>query len=364
MTKPATSREASSKPRKYCAARPPTPRAFGPGVGGERARLILLHGSKWANDTRLTYTFFDKNAPDATWEGTKKLESQVRAAFKRWQDVGIGISFKEVSSRADAQIRIAFQPGDGHWSYIGRDILKQGPDDRTLNLDPWDGIEDGAYGIDVACHEIGHTLGFPHEHQNSNAGIVWNEEAVYAALAAPPNRWDRQTTYANIIEKIAPDRVRGSTWDPNSIMHYPFEAGLIAEPAQYRNGLTPAGGLSAADKEWVQAFYPRVDPQAYATLGLLESRRLALSPGGQANLLLQPTVTRYYDMRTFGACDTVMVLGQRGADGSDHYLTADDDSGEDRNAHIHRRLRSGETYVLKIRLYYAASAGETAVMWW
>ena len=29
-----------------------------------------------------------------------------------------------------------------------------------------------------------------------------------------------------------------------------------------------------------------------------------------------------------------------------------------------RRLHEGRTYVLRIRLYYAADSGETAVMWW
>ncbi|MCC7537501.1 MAG: hypothetical protein IT379_14855 [Deltaproteobacteria bacterium] len=350
--------------KKYCASRQPTPRVFGPNVGGERARLILLHGNKWANGTTLNFAFFDSQGPDPSWAGAGALKDQVRGAFKRWTDVGIGISFREVTDRASAQVRVAFQPGDGHWSYIGRDILKQGVDDRTLNLDPLDGIADGEYGIDVACHEIGHTLGFPHEHQNPNAGIVWNEEAVYRALAAPPNRWDRQTTYANIIEKIAPDRVRGSSWDPDSIMHYPFEPGLIEEPAKYRDGLQPRGGISETDKQWVKAFYPVERPADFPSLALFESRRLQLQAGAQVSLVLKPTVTRFYEMRTFGASDTVMVLNQRRADGTEHYVTADDDSGEERNAYIRRRLQTGETYLLKLRLYYAAHAGETAVMWW
>ena len=29
---------------------------------------------------------------------------------------------------------------------------------------------------DTALHGIGHTLGLPHEHQNPNAGIVWDVE--------------------------------------------------------------------------------------------------------------------------------------------------------------------------------------------
>jgi hypothetical protein len=63
---------------------------------------------------------------------------------------------------------------------------------------------------------------------------------VYAALAKPPNRWDHDTTFNNIIRKIDAALVEGSNWDPNSVMHYPFEPGLIKEPAQFRQGLNPS----------------------------------------------------------------------------------------------------------------------------
>ncbi len=33
--------------------------------------------------------------------------------------------------------------------------------------------------------------------------------------------------------------VEGSPWDPNSIMHYEFVAGLIQSPAEYSGGLPP-----------------------------------------------------------------------------------------------------------------------------
>ncbi len=50
--------------------------------------------------------------------------------------------------------------------------------------------------------------------------------------------------------------------------------------------------------------------------------------------------------------------------GEPRYLTADDDSGEDRNAYIRVKLIKGREYILRIRLYYASSLGETAVMIW
>ena len=129
---------------------------------------------------------------------------------------------------------------------IGRDVLDIGGNQRTMNFG-WD-LTRPAQEIDTAVHEIGHTLGFPHEHQNPNAGIVWDEEAVYAALAKPPNSWDRDTTFHNIIRKIEPDTVQGSNWDPNSIMHYPFEAGPDQGARAVPTGLDPAGGLSERDR--------------------------------------------------------------------------------------------------------------------
>jgi astacin (peptidase family M12A) len=219
-------------------------------------------------------------------------------------DIGVGVRFEPVTDRAAAQVRIGFEPGDGHWSYIGRQVLKQGVDDRTMNLDPTDNIGSGDYGIDVATHEIGHTLGFPHEHQNPNAGIVWDEEAVYKALGGPPNNWPRETTFHNIIAKIQPDQVQGSSWDPDSVMHYPFEPGLILQPEKYRAGLQPSGGLSQRDREWVHTFYPPLTPADDTELALLEAKRLQITPGEQRSFVLKPTVDRYYEIRTFGTSDT------------------------------------------------------------
>ncbi|WP_374089487.1 hypothetical protein [Methylomicrobium lacus] len=56
-------------------------------------------------------------------------------------------------------------------------------------------LTEAASEIDTAIHEIGHTLGFPHEHQNPNSGIAWDEEAVYHSLAQPPNSWSREVTF-------------------------------------------------------------------------------------------------------------------------------------------------------------------------
>jgi hypothetical protein len=198
----------------YCSQPKIAERMFNPGVTDGRVALIRNQDKKWLNGTNLHYFFFKT----PKWRGSPDQREVVRNAFKAWKDLGIGLEFSEVDTPDEAEIRIGFQRGDGAWSYLGRDVLNQAESDRTMNFG-WNVTHD----IDTPIHEIGHTLGFPHEHQNPNAGIVWDEEAVYAELAGPPNNWSRAKTHWNIIRKLPQSDVEGSVWDKDSIMHYPFD---------------------------------------------------------------------------------------------------------------------------------------------
>ena len=372
-TKKTTSGEGSGPlNRQYCNVRPSTPRQLGPGVNADRARAINILGNKWVNGTELSYYFFheptdgenvtmaDGSVRFIPWAGPESQKAAMRQAFKAWVDLGTGLKFKEVNSRDQAMIRIGFMTGDGAWSYVGRDILGQASDQRTMNIG-WNIAGD----IDTGIHEIGHTLGFHHEHQNPFAGIVWDEEKVYAELAGPPNNWPREKTFFNIIRKLDASSVQGTQWDQNSVMHYPFEAGLIKKPEIYQTQpLQPAGGLSARDIAYANQLYPPQGPVTdFPELKLMESRPLNISAGQQIDLRLLPKRSRNYEIRTFGASDTVIVLYED-VNGELKYRGGDDDGGEDRNAYLKLRMSRGKKYVLRIRLYYANHAGETAVMWW
>ncbi len=367
--KPATKK---SDKFDYCSMPVVPVRQFPPSVNPHRANLILRSDKKWTNGTILHYYFFDKSTDGeevffsdgstkfVKWTGNQREKDIVRQAFDLWKKVGIGLEFKEVNSRDDAEIRIGFMRGDGAWSYVGRDILGIGRNKRTMNFG-WDLTRPGE--LDTALHEIGHTLGFPHEHQNPNAGIVWDEQAVIDSLAKPPNNWSKETTIHNIIRKIDPDLVQGSNWDPDSIMHYPFGPGLIIAPEKFKNGLQPRPGLSARDKAWVKNIYPPLKKTDYTELVPFNSVALEIAEGQQRNFLIVPKSTRKYDIRTFGISDTVMVLFED-VNGELRYRTGDDDSGEDYNASFRIKLYSGRKYVLRIRLYYKDRAGETAIMMW
>lgn len=332
------------------------PRELPPEVGPERASLIRNSEKKWANGTRLHYHFL---TTPSRWAGSSADQRKVRDAFQAWKELGIGLDLEEVSSPEQAEIRIAFQRNAGHWSYIGRDVLGIGESDRTMNLDKGD-----TWSVDTAIHEIGHTLGFPHEHQNPNAGIVWNEEAVYADLGGPPNSWPREKTFHNIIRKLDPGDVHGSAWDKDSIMHYPFKAGLIERPVRYQTKpLKPAPGLSAVDKREVKSFYPPLGPRNHRNLSAFQFERLALEPREQANFVIRPRATRRYRISTFGQSDTVMVLFEE-VNGVPRFSMGDDDSGFDRNASFDARLFEGRTYFLRVRLYFLHRRGEFGLMMW
>ena len=341
----------------YCAVRQRPKREFGPEVSPDRAEAILVIGNKWVNKTNLHYYFFDSGP----FAGDNSQQDVVREAFDVWKNLGIGLTFTEVSLRSEAEIRIGFLQDDGSWSMLGTDALTVGQQERTMNFG-WDINVPGPNGLDTAIHEIGHALGFYHEHQNPNAGILWNREAVYEYFARtqdPP--WSRAKTDFNVLDTINPQLVEGTNWDPNSIMHYGFAPGLIRQPEQYRNGLRPQPGLSSRDIEVVKRFYPEVI--VVPELKPWESQQLSLAAGEQKDFNVLPTETRDYNFQTFGQSDTVMVLFEED-NGDFRYVQGDDDSGFDRNASFRVRLIREHKYQLRIRLYFRFSSGDTAVMMW
>jgi len=333
-------------------------RKFEAGVSDERARAIRYVDKKWVNGTILHYYFFTigNNA------GAKRQVDLVREAFDIWRDVGIGLQFQEVDEITDAEVRIGFRKGDGAWSYVGRDVIDiPGQQERTMNFG-WDLTRDPR-GLDTPVHEIGHTLGYPHEHQNPFSGIVWNEQKVLDYFAGAPNNWSGASTRRNVLRKLPPSSVEGSIWDPDSVMHYDFGPGMIKKPKRYQNGLRPKLGLSELDKKQVRLFYPPINDDNNDELVPFATSMLSLEPAGQRNYTIRPTETREYSIQTFGQSDTVMVLFEND-NGDLKYLAGDDDSGSSRNASLSQWLDKSKTYTLRIRLYSNHASGDTAVMVW
>lgn len=305
-----------------------------------RARAIFDNELKWVSGTDLTYSFIG---------GSDSYHDAVRAGFEQWMQYA-AITFTEVAD--NGQIRVAFDPTDGSWSYLGRDLLNTRSDEPTMNIG-WDPYGDP----DVAPHEIGHVLGLHHEHQN--AGIEWDRDQVIADLSGPPNNWDVPTIEQNVLDIIPRSQVIGSEIiDPNSIMMYDIPASWIKSGDYTKTGIHPQPGISAADMYWAGIVYPPLDnpgppepPDPTAPFKV--SVELNLAFGQQSRLDFMVPKAGDYKLGTIGDADTVIVLFEDGIQ-----IDQDDDSGESRNALLARTLEANKEYSLVVRLYSFWSAGK------
>jgi serralysin len=178
-------------------------------------RAAIVVGSQWTPGEVIRARFL---------EGDESLQQRVRDVAERWTASDMAnLTIRWVDS-APSEIRIAFEEGNGSWSYLGTDCRGIEEPDPTMNygwLTP-DSADDELRR--VVLHEFGHALGLIHEHQNPEGGIEWNEPAVIADLSGPPNEWGEDTIRRNVLDRYPKDAVIGTDVDGESIMMYPIPA--------------------------------------------------------------------------------------------------------------------------------------------
>jgi hypothetical protein len=206
-------------------------------------KAALLNEARWNIGDQIRIRFL---------EGDESLKNRVRAVAERWTAPGMAnLTFQWVDA-GPAEIRIAFQQGNGSWSYLGthcRSITNQSQ--PTMNygwLTPASGDDEL---VRVVLHEFGHALGLIHEHQNPKGGIKWNEPAVKADLGGPPNNWDDATIRHNVLDHYPAEDVTSSPVDKLSIMMYPIPRAWTLDG--FSAGMN--GDLSTADVKFIKDNY-------------------------------------------------------------------------------------------------------------
>lgn len=213
----------------------------------EQARLMqkraaLLKSARWQTGAQISIRFL---------EGDPELQKRVRGVAQEWTEIA-NLNFEFVRE-APTDIRIAFKPGAGSWSYLGTMCRGIDEPEPTMNYG-WltaDSAEDEIRR--VVLHEFGHAIGLIHEHQNPEGGIVWNMPAVIHDLSGPPNNWDLETIENNIFKHYDKKELDATRLDSQSIMMYPIPKAWTMN--QFSAGLN--GEISERDKELIRSVYPR-----------------------------------------------------------------------------------------------------------
>jgi serralysin len=213
-----------------------------PGESEGKPKAALLNQFKWQPGTEVRVRFL---------EGDTGLQKRVAGVAQEWTGPQMAnLSLKFVDG-GDADVRIAFEQGNGSWSYLGT-MCQQIPARKpTMNYGWLVPDSDDDELRRVVLHEFGHALGLIHEHQNPNRPIAWNRAAVVADLSGPPNDWDLPTIENNIFKRYDPAELSSTPVDPQSIMMYPIPAAWTTD------GFSAALNreLSGTDKEFIREAY-------------------------------------------------------------------------------------------------------------
>jgi hypothetical protein len=206
-------------------------------------RIAVLTTKYWhTKGVRLAVGFLDDPSSD--------LRNRILLHMNAWAKTA---NVKFVEAKTDPQVRIARTPGDGHWSYLGTDILSVDSDQPTMNLDSFTmATEDSEYHR-VVRHETGHTLGFPHEHMRKELVERIDPRKAIAYFTATQG-WTPAEVRAQVLTPIDQASLMGTqSPDEHSIMCYQIPGSLT------KDGQPIIGGVDIDDTDY--AFAATAYPQ-------------------------------------------------------------------------------------------------------
>lgn len=218
-------------------------RALDPSFDLTHEHIAVMTSKRWhTKGVNLTVGFLD-NPPSA-------LRTKILLHMNAW---GKTANVRFVETAVDPQVRILRKVGDGHWSYLGTDILSINASEPTMNLDGFTLDTPDSEFFRVVRHETGHTLGFPHEHMRRDLVDKIDFTKAIAYYSATQG-WSADEVHAQVLTPLEDAALLGTPLsDPNSIMCYQIPGSIT------KNGEPILGGLDidASDYGFASLVYPK-----------------------------------------------------------------------------------------------------------
>ena len=181
--------------------------------------------------------------------GTAQERAHVKQVAPEWSKHA-NIRFEFVQSGA-SDIRVGFDPNDGHWSRLGKGASYIPASQKTMNL----ALRGRSKLNRVILHEFGHALGLKHEHQSPALSVQWDESVIIQELKQTQG-WSEEKIRHNVINRLAVAQTNFSAFDRHSIMLYSI-------PNRWTIGNFETGyntTLSAMDKQFIGNLYRQSAP--------------------------------------------------------------------------------------------------------
>jgi hypothetical protein len=235
---------------------------FMPGadVPDDPLALVVLTNKYWGSGgVDLTFAFMD-----GADQATVKLFAEHANA---WRTEGnANVNFRWTANVNDALVRIS-REATGYWSYLGTDIKQIARSRATMNLQDFTSRTPLSEWRRVVRHEVGHTLGFPHEHSRPDIVALLDPDKTIRYFRRTQG-WSEKDVRAQILTSLNERSVMGSKPEVGSIMCYSFSGECTL------NGKSIPGGadLTETDKVTAASLYPLaikpppVDPKPEAAL--------------------------------------------------------------------------------------------------